>query len=281
MAIVERDLEEIELSDSPVDSAPGMSFFQAAKEQYQKIQRKLCPCRSKPPTIKKPPPLHVPKYWTDDRDYLLSKRHPIGIITLEDVIEALIQSSILDEKDISLGRRRMKGTGSPNSSRIITSSEQTQASNSRESLTMRWETRYQTPLFRTEVYDANLSPVRETSDQLKTSASRSKSPPLSPLSLVRAKSQSSRKRRVSFPDGYPGGDGTPYLSQDIGNIDGRDFKSKTFPRSKEFGKIKTKNISTGSQLIDLLGPMSDEDMGYMTVSERGMGSPEKRTGKSK
>lgn len=269
MAIIEKGMEEIGISESPADVSPGVSFVQMAKEEWRKIQRKICPCRSKPPIIPKPRPLYSPKYWTDDKDYLSSRGTPIGIVTLEDVIEALLQSSILDEKDVSLGRRRMKGTGSPNSSRIITSSEQTPVSSSRESSGMDWEPTGRILSLNPELYDTSLGSVNGTGHQLEKPTLRRKAPPLSPLRLAHERNE--RRRRVSFPDGHPEVDGTSYLREDTEIFGGRNFKSKTFPRNAGYGKIKMNNSPTGLPLIDLLGPMSEEDdVGFATVSEHDM-----------
>lgn len=269
MAIVERGMEEIGISDSPADVSPGASFVQMAKEEWQKIQKKICPCRSKPPTIPKPRPLYIPKYWTDDKDYLSSRGKPIGIVTLEDVIEALLQSSILDEKDISLGRRRMKGT--PNSSRIVTSSEQTPASSSWESPTTNMELKDRIPTPNTKLYGTCLSSGNKTDCQLGESALR-RNAFLSPNPLVHEKSESRKGRRVSLPDNYSytEGDRVPYLREDAEIFDGRNFKSKTFPRNVGYDRIKTDSLSIGQPLIDLLGPMSEEDVGFVTVSEHDM-----------
>ncbi|PUU77004.1 hypothetical protein B9Z19DRAFT_1087171 [Tuber borchii] len=55
----------------------------------------------------------VPKYWTDSSGYKLSREQPLGIVTMEDVLRALLRSSISDEKDIShYKRRRENGEGS-------------------------------------------------------------------------------------------------------------------------------------------------------------------------
>lgn len=60
------------------------------------------------------PMTRVPKYWTDSSRYKLSREQPLGIVTMEDVLEALLGSSIFDEKDIShSSRRRRNGEGSP------------------------------------------------------------------------------------------------------------------------------------------------------------------------
>lgn len=274
MAIVERGMEKIGISDSPVDVSPGMSFVQMAKKEWQKIQRRICPCRSKPPTIPKPRPLYIPKYWTNDSDYLSSKGRPIGIVTLEDVIEALIQSSILDEKDISLGRRRMKGPGSPNSSRIITSSEQTLASNTQDSLVVSCGAMGQTPSSDAELYDTSLSSTNGTNYQARKFATVREESSYSPSVLACGSSESGGRRRVSFPDGYFEGDEGPYLRNGSENFDGRNFKSKTFPRNKGYVKTKTENFSVGFPLVDLLGPMSEEDMSFVAVSEYDVGTPD-------
>lgn len=60
------------------------------------------------------PMTQVPKYWTDSSRYKLSREQPLGIVTMEDVLEALLRSSIFDEKDIShSSRRRRNGEDSP------------------------------------------------------------------------------------------------------------------------------------------------------------------------
>ena len=56
------------------------------------------------------PMTQVPKYWTGSSRYKLSREQPLGIVTMEDVLKALLRSSIFDEKDISHSRRR-RGTG--------------------------------------------------------------------------------------------------------------------------------------------------------------------------
>lgn len=271
MAIVERGMEKIGISESPMDALPGVSLAQVAKKEWQRIQKKICPCRSKPPTIPKPQPLCIPKYWTDDRDYLTSRGKPIGIVTLEDVIEALIQTSILDEKDISLGRRRMKGNSSPNSSRMATSSEQTRALISRESLAINREIGVQTPPFGLELCDTRFSHVSSAGHQPKKFVFKSEGPPIPRSEFPSERSGVSSRRRVSFPDDHPEGDGAPYLRQDMEMFDGRNFKSKTFPRSKEYSKTNMDNLSSGVPLVDLLGPMS-EDIDFVTISGHGIGA---------
>jgi len=52
------------------------------------------------------PITRVPRYWTGSSRYKLSREQPLGIVTMEDVLRALLRSSIFDEKDISHYRRR-------------------------------------------------------------------------------------------------------------------------------------------------------------------------------
>ncbi|CUS09690.1 unnamed protein product [Tuber aestivum] len=60
------------------------------------------------------PLTQTPKYWTDSPIYKLSREQPLGIVTMEDVLKALLRSPIFDEKDITHYRRRMgHGSGSP------------------------------------------------------------------------------------------------------------------------------------------------------------------------
>ncbi|PWW71691.1 hypothetical protein C7212DRAFT_367061 [Tuber magnatum] len=60
------------------------------------------------------PVTQTPKYWTDSPIYKLSREQPLGIVTMEDVLKALLRSPIFDEKDIShYKRRREYGDGSP------------------------------------------------------------------------------------------------------------------------------------------------------------------------
>jgi len=52
------------------------------------------------------PMARAPIYWTGSLRYKLSREQPLGIVTMEDVLKALLRSSIFDEKDISHYRRR-------------------------------------------------------------------------------------------------------------------------------------------------------------------------------
>lgn len=116
MAIVEKAPSEIEskVPNSPEDVLPGSRIW---TELINILRDKLKLVGKK--KSHKPPLLRTPKYWTNSPEYKTSTEEPLGIVTLEDVLEALLQSSILDEKDISHFRRRVHGT--PDSMRIVTS----------------------------------------------------------------------------------------------------------------------------------------------------------------
>ncbi|RPA99177.1 hypothetical protein L873DRAFT_1843730 [Choiromyces venosus 120613-1] len=60
------------------------------------------------------PVARAPRYWTGSSIYKVSREQPSGIVTMEDVLKALLRSPIFDEKDTSHSRRRMAcENGSP------------------------------------------------------------------------------------------------------------------------------------------------------------------------
>jgi hypothetical protein len=270
MAIVERDLEEIEFFDSFLESRPSQSFWGIAKEKYQNIQRKIFPCHSKATEAKKTSLHHTPKYWTDEDDYLSSRGHITGVITLEDVLETLMQSRILDEKDVSLGRRRMDGTSSTrSSSRTTTSSEQISTLDSCKSLVTN-ETGRNIPHVDPGGCRMHLSPVRKVGSPQRKAFLPHNDQTLSPLS--KHLKDHDGKRRVSFPEGTYGGYGTANIERNIEAFDRRNSRSKTFPRNMEYTKVDTGPLLLG-QPIDLLGFMCDEETDLKIVSGPELDTP--------
>lgn len=278
MAIVERDLEEIKFFDSFLESKPSQSFWRIAKEKCRNILRKIFPCHSKATEAKKTSLHHTPKYWTDEENYLSSRGHITGVITLEDVLEILMQSRILDEKDVSLGRRRMDGTGSTRSiSRITISSEQISTLDSCESLVTN-ETGRKIPHVDPGGCRMHLSPARKVGSPQRKPFLPHNNQTLSPLLSKRLKDHDV-KRRVSFPEGTYGGYGTSSIERNIETFDRRNFRSKTLPRNMEYAKVDTGPLLLG-QPIDLLGFMCDEETDLKIVSgpeldPHGHRSPEK------
>lgn len=264
MAIVERGLGEIEFFDSFLECKPSQSFWGIAKEKCRNILRKIFPCHSKATEAKKTSLHHTPKYWTDEENYLSSRGYTTGVITLEDVLETLIQSRILDEKDVSLGRRRINNTGSTrSSSRITISSEQISTLDSCESLVTN-ETGRKIPHVNPGGCRMHLSPTRKVGSPQRKAFLPHNNQTLSPL-LTKHLKDHDGKRRVSFPEGTYGGYGTPNIERNIRTFDRKNFRSKTFPRNMEYAKVDTGPLFLG-QPIDLLGFMCDEETDLKTVS---------------